>query len=67
MASRYIIVGDAGKYEGCLIRSCASKDNAEQTLERMLSDPTDNDKKMMEGHTNIRIEEVTSDKCWWEE
>ena len=68
MASRYIIVGDAGKYEGCLICTCGTqKENAEKTLARMLSEPTENDKKLMEGHENIRIKEVKQEECWWED
>ena len=68
MEVKYIIAGDTEQYKGCLILSCGSdKEQAEATLERMLSDPTENDKKLMEGHTNIRIEETDKKDCWWED
>jgi hypothetical protein len=34
-------------------------------LYRMLNNPTDNDKRIIRGHTNLRIEEVSEEDCWW--
>lgn len=62
----YIIVGDTQNYNGCLICVCGeSKDRAEETLERMTTRPTENEIRMIEGHTNLRIKEVPKSNCWW--
>ena len=61
----YIIVGDTKNYEGCLVCVCFSFENATETLNRMLINPNDNDKKLMQGHSNLRIEEVPEKDCWW--
>lgn len=64
--SDYIIVGDTERFEGCLICVAGkAKESAEETLNRMLTDPTENDKRLMEGHRNMRIKEVPEEKCWW--
>jgi hypothetical protein len=62
----YIIKGDTERYEDCLVLVCGvSKENAEKTLDRLLNNPTDNDKRLIEGHKNLRIEEVPDKECWW--
>ncbi len=62
----YIIKGDTERYEDCLLLVCgASKENAENTLHRILNNPTDNDKRLIEGHSNLRIAEVDDKDCWW--
>lgn len=61
----YVIVGDTKEYEGCLVCICGTKENAEECLHRMLTNPNDNDKKLIEGHTNLRIDTVKDDDCWW--
>lgn len=64
--SEYVIVGDTKNYDGCLIMVCRGDRNfAEKVLQRMLNNPTQNDKRCMEGHTNLRIEEVEEKDCWW--
>lgn len=63
--NEYIIVGDTEKYKDCLIYVCGTKQNAENVLEQMLNNPTDNDLKVMKGHTNLRVKEVPTNKCWW--
>ena len=65
---KYIIVGDTDQYKGCLVMSCGGyKENAESTLERLLSDPDEHDKIMIEGYSNLRVEEADQKDCWWEE
>ena len=61
----YEIIGDTNKYKGCLICTCSNKKSAENTLNRMLNNPTENDKRLMNGHRNLRIKEVPAEKCWW--
>ena len=62
----YIIVGDTTRYNDCLVCSCGtSKSHAEAVLNRMLNDPTENDKKLIEGHANLRIETTSSEDAWW--
>lgn len=64
--SDYIIVGDTERFDDCLICvSGKSKESAEETLNRMRTNPTENDKRLMFGHRNLRIKEVPSEKCWW--
>jgi len=42
-----------------------SLDRAKEVLERMNRNPTDNDKKLIEHHTNLRIDSVEDKDCWW--
>lgn len=63
--SDYIIVGDTEKYGECLIYVCSTKENAEKVLDQMLNNPTENDLRVMQGLTNLRIKEVPRENCWW--
>ena len=68
MNKEYIIVGDTKNYKGCLVYLAGnSLDLANQVLERMQNNPTDNDKRLMVGHTNLRVEEVKPEDCWWKD
>lgn len=62
----YIIVGDTEKYKACLVCLAGNTlEKAEQILERMLNNPTENDKRLMERHTNLHIKPVEDKDCWW--
>jgi hypothetical protein len=62
----YVIVGDTKEYKNCLIYVCGkSQENAEKILEGILNNPTENDKLVTKGHTNLRIEKVEDSECWW--
>jgi hypothetical protein len=62
----YIIKGDTDRYEDCLLLVCGeSKENAEKALDRLLNNPTDNDKRLIKDHVNLRIAEVADEDCWW--
>lgn len=62
----YIIVGDTEDYKDCLIYRCGTnKAQAENLLHRVLTNPNDNDKFVMKGHTNIHLEEIEGYKTWW--
>lgn len=62
----YIIIGNTENHKDCLVCLAGyDKDHAEKVLERMLINPTDNDKHLMKGHTNFRIKEVVSENQWW--
>ena len=62
----WIIIGDIDKYQGCLIATCGKNlDNAEKSLNRMIKDPNDNDKRLIEGYKNLRLKLVKPDDCWW--
>lgn len=66
MNVEYIIVGDTEKYNECLIYVVGkSLEKAEQILDRMLNNPTDNDKRLTKDHTNLRIKKVDYEDCWW--
>ena len=66
MNGEYIIIGDTEEYNDCLVYVIGkSFEQAEQVLNRMINNPTDNDKKLIKGHTNLRIKKVNSEDCWW--
>jgi hypothetical protein len=64
--TEFVIIGDTAKYKDCLVglagtdRACA-----EEVLDRMVNNPTENDKAISKGHYNLRIKEVASKDCWW--
>jgi hypothetical protein len=62
----YLIVGDTKNYKDCLIYRCGNnQEYAEKVLNRLLNNPNDNDKFVLKGHFNIRLKEVDSSDCWW--
>ena len=62
----YIIVGDTDRFGECLVYVCGkSKEHAENVLHRMQTEPTDQDKRMLDEHKNLRVKEVQSEHCWW--
>ena len=64
--NEYIIVGDTERNKDCLIYICGlSEDRAKEVLDRMINNPTENDKAISKGHTNLRIKEVKEENCWW--
>ena len=64
--TEYIIIGDTKRYKGCLVTVCrGNRELAESVLNRMLTNPTDNDKVLMKGHANLRIEPVEEKDQWW--
>lgn len=65
MNGDYVIVGDTKQYKGCLVYVCGTLENATKVLNRMLNNPTKDDKELMVEHTNFRIEFVEEQDCWW--
>lgn len=64
--NEYVIAGDTAKYKDCLVYTCGkSKDWAEQVLNRMLTNPNENDLIVMKGLSNLRVEAVESKDQWW--
>lgn len=62
----YIIVGDTEKYKECLVYICGvSEGRAKEVLDRIKSNPTENDKAITNSHANLRIKEVEAKSCWW--
>ena len=60
----YMIVGDHEKYGTCLVSVIhGDMDFAEQVLNRMLKNPTENDLVLTSGISNLRIEE-DDDERW---
>ena len=54
----WMIIGDTEKHKGCLVTICyGDKAFADATLDRMKNNPTKDDLKLAEGHTNLRISE----------
>lgn len=63
---QYVIKGDTKDFEDCLIYVCGkSLITAKESLSRMLNNPNDNDKKLIKGVSNLRIEKVNDKDCWW--
>ena len=64
--NEYVIIGDTEKYEDCLVFLCGtSYKHAENMLERLTNNPTEDDKKLIAEFTNLRIKEVEETNCWW--
>lgn len=63
--TEWIIAGDFGKLGECLIRLAGTKQDAEALLDRMQTNPNDNDKRLTKGAKNLRIKEVDSATAWW--
>lgn len=61
----YLVVGDSDRYKECLIYICTTKESAEKILQRILTNPNDNDKFVTKGLSNLRIAEVEGSDCWW--
>lgn len=65
----YIIVGDSiehPEYTECLIYTCGKdKEHAENVLNRMLTNPNNNDKIFLKKHRNIKVKEISNKDCWW--
>ena len=66
MTGDYIIIGDTPKYKDVLICVCCSnRENATKVLERMTTNPTEDDKKLIKDATNLRIKHEKAEDCWW--
>lgn len=59
--TEYVIVGDTKNYIGCLVATCGTnKEYANKILDYMINNPA-----LCKGHNNLRIEEIKSQDCWW--
>ena len=65
MECDYVIEGDTERFKDCLVCVSGALETANKTLERMLNNPTENDQRIMKGHTNLRIKAVAKKDCWW--
>ena len=64
--TEYIIVGDTAQYKDCLVYTCGTdKSWADKVLERMLTNPTEQDKRELKKHSNLRVEPVSEKEQWW--
>lgn len=62
----YVIIGDTNSFKDCLVCVCGTDlKHAAGVFLRMLNNPTENDKRLMEGHHNLRIAAVPAQDCWW--
>ena len=62
----YIIVGDSETYKEILVYTCGTnKEKAEKILNDMLTNPSKEDKVVMKGLSNFKIDEVEDKDCWW--
>lgn len=66
MNIEYVIIGDTEKYDDCLVYAIGeSLERAKEILNRILTNPTENDKHISNGMSNLRIEKVGKKDCWW--
>lgn len=66
MSGEYIIICDTNRYKDCLVCIAGNTlEKASEVLNRMLSNPTEDDKKIMSGCTNFRVSFVEEKDCWW--
>lgn len=64
--NQYIIVGDTEEHGECLVYICGNnEDKAKETLNRILTNPTERDKRVTAGIRNLRVKEVPREDCWW--
>lgn len=61
----FIIAGDTDEYKDCIVMTFYNEGDAIMTLNRMLSNPTELDKRLMRGYKNLRVEQVYRGDCWW--
>lgn len=61
----FIIAGDTDEYEGCIVMTFYNENDADMTLKRMLTNPTELDKRLIHGYKNLRAEKVSTEDCWW--
>lgn len=62
----YVIVGDTEKIKGCLVCPIGEeKEKAEKRLKQIISNPSENDEKLIKGHSNLRIGSIKSYDAWW--
>lgn len=62
----YVIKGDTPRFDDCLVCTCGkSREYAKEVLDKMISNPSDNDKRLIKDHINLRVEEVRDEDCWW--
>ena len=66
---QYIVKGDSEKFDDCLVFVIghSTKEYAQSVLDRIINNPTENDKRIIKGMKNLRIEEVDDQDCWWNE
>lgn len=62
----WTIIGDTEKYKNCLVSiGYPTKEAAEKAIHRMIHTPTENDKRLTAGHTNLRPFAEKDENCWW--
>ena len=69
MSGEYIITAEYdinGKPARCLV-ACAgiTLEHAEEALNRMVNNPTENDKRLIKTGKNLEIEYLEDKDCWW--
>lgn len=65
MKGDYVIIGDTDKYKDCLVCVVGKELYAYETLNRMMRNPTEEDKKLMKEYKNLRVSFVEEERCWW--
>ena len=66
MGTEYIIVGDTEEFDECLVALCGTDfEKAKEALDKMINDPDEHAKELSKGHKNLRLKEVKSADCWW--
>lgn len=62
----WIIIGDTDKHKDCLVCVCAAdEEGSRKILERMINNPTKEDKILTSEYTNLRLKYREYEDCWW--
>ena len=69
MNGEYIISADYvinGEVCRCLVALAGvTMEHAEEVLDRMVNNPTENDKRLIKSGKNLEIEYLEGKDCWW--
>lgn len=62
----YVIVGDTAEHDECLVYTCGkSLELAMKHLNQIQTNPTANDKHMIRGMKNLRVQSTDGKHEWW--
>ncbi len=64
---QYNVVGFSERWNDfCLVYACGKyRETAEEILKRIRENPNENDKHMMKGLRDFKIEEIPDSDAWW--
>ena len=61
----YTIIGDINNKSYLICLAGRNLKNAKEILNKFLYNPDTNEKHLIEGYSNIRIQEIENEENWW--